>query len=505
MQPDLKDVLSTRLALAPIRLTNEARAATSGQTERKEIYQEKEKEMSPTTLTDFVETTSKQFNIPGVAVGVWADGKQISACHGVTSIDNPLPIDQDTLFLLASVTKTFTATTLMRLVAQGRVELNAPVRRYIPELRLKDMQAADKVTVLNLLNHTSGLDWRVNADTGEGDEALECYVAKMAEFELIAPLGTRVSYSQAGYNLLGRLIEKVTGQTFEQAVASLVCEPLGLSHSFFARDDIMTRRFVVGHNRSEGGTLSIARPWRHSRGDNPGGGLASSVADQLRWARFHLGDGCAESGAQVLPTHVLHQMKEPTAELRASTLGDAIGLCWFLRQVDGVLTVGHAGSANGQFSDLLLVPERNFAVVSLSNAGPDGIPFNKAVIRWALEHYLGLIDSDREPIPFDAARAREVVGNYENEMMAFTIDTVGAGLRLEVLIKPEIRAAAKQELPQDYPPADVGLLPGDKDEYIITSGALKGQRGFFTRDKSGAVVGVDLAGRFFSRVPIVSE
>jgi hypothetical protein len=90
-------------------------------------------------------------------------------------------------------------------------------------------------------------------------------------------------------------------------------------------------------------------------------------------------------------------------------------------------------------------------------------------------------------------------------MMTFTIDTVGAALRLEVLIKPEIRAAAKQELPQDYAPFDFGLLPGDKDEYIITNGALKGQRGFFTRDKRGAVIGVDLAGRLFSRVPIVSE
>src|SRR5438132_1408198 len=137
--------------------------------------------MSQLMLSDFVETTSKKFKIPGVAVGVWADGKEGYACHGVTSVDNPLPIDQDTLFLVASVTKTFTATTLMRLVAEAKVELNALVRRYVPELQLKDQQAADKVTVLNLLNHTSGLDWRVNTDTGEGNDALERSVAKMAE------------------------------------------------------------------------------------------------------------------------------------------------------------------------------------------------------------------------------------------------------------------------------------------------------------------------------------
>jgi CubicO group peptidase (beta-lactamase class C family) len=327
----------------------------------------------------------------------------------------------------------------------------------------------------------------------------------MAELEQIAPPSTRASYSQAGYNLIGRIIEKVTGQTFEQAVTSLVLEPLGLSHSFFARDDIMTRRFAVGHNPGDDGTLSVARMWRRWRGDNPGGGLASSVADQIRWARFHLGDGRAESGERVLPANILHQMKEQTTELRGSTLGDAIGICWFLRDVDGVRTVGHGGSANGQFADLLLVPERNFAVVSLSNAGPDGIPFNKAVIRWALENYLGLSERDPEPIPFDAARAQEIVGRYETHAQRITIRTDGANLTIEAGIKPEIRAASDTEMPPDYPPADMGLLPGDIDEYIITSGGLKGQRGFFTRDKRGAVVGVDLAGRLFSRVPIVSE
>jgi CubicO group peptidase (beta-lactamase class C family) len=453
------------------------------------------------TLPDVVETLSREFTIPGVAVGVFADGHEVSACHGMTSLDNPLPVDQDTLFLVASVTKTFTATTLMRLVAEGKVELNAPVRRYVPEFRLKDEQAADKITVLNLLNHTSGLDWRVNVDTGEGDDALERYVAKMAEMELIAPPGTRVSYSQAGYNLLGRIIEKVTGQTFEQAVAALIFEPLGLRHSFFERDDIMIRRFVVGHNGGEDGILSIARPWRHSRGENPGGGLATSVADLLSFARFHLGNGRAASGEQVLPTNILHQMQEPTAELRASTLGDAIGIGWFLRDVGGVRTIGHAGSANGQFAELLIAPERNFAVVSLSNAGPDGIPFNKTVVSFALENYLGLVNRDPEPLPFDAARAQEIAGTYANEMMTFTIDTVGDRLRLELRIKPEIRAAAEKEPPPDPPPCEFGLLPGNKDEYIITSGAFKGQRGFFTRDTSGAVVGVDLAGRLFSRVP----
>ena len=457
--------------------------------------------MLQTKLAKFVEETAEKFKIPGVAVGMWVEGKEVYACHGITSIENPLPIDKDTLFVLGSVTKTFTATALMRLVAEGKVSLDAPVRQYVPELKLADEQSAEKVTILNLLNHTSGLDWRVDIDSGEGDDALAREVAKLAELKLIAPPGTRASYSQAGFDLIGRIIEKVTGKTYEQAIASLIFEPLDLSHSFFSRDDVMTRRFAVGHNTDENGNSSIARPWKHWRSNNPGGGLASSVADQLHWAQFHLGNGQSKSGTQVLPIEVLQQMQEQTVALRGSSLGDAFGICWFLREVDGTRTIGHGGSANGQFAELLIVPERNFAVVSLSNSNPNGIPFNQAVVRWTLKNCLGLIDSDPEPIPFDAMRAQEIVGTYQNDFMTLTIETGGMGMRIHIKIKPEIRAGAKTELPPDAEPADMGLLPGDKEEYIITNGAYRGQRGFFTRDEDGAITGIDLAGRLFTQVP----
>jgi CubicO group peptidase (beta-lactamase class C family) len=454
--------------------------------------------MSQEQLSVHVKATAREFDIPGVAVGVLMDGQESYASHGVTSVDNPLPVNENTLFPLASVTKTFTATALMRLVAEGKVELAAPVRRYVPELKLADESAAAQITVLNLLNHTAGLDWNL-IDNGEGDDYLPTFVAKLAELKMIAPPGMRASYSQAGYNLAGRIIEKVTDLPFEKAVASLVLEPLGLSNTFFDLDDVVVRRFAVGYNRGEDGALRFAQPWKAyragARANNPGGGIVSSVSDLLRWARFHLG-----TGAGVLPAEALHRMKEPTVELRASTLGDAFGICWFLRDVDGVRTIGHGGAGNGQFAELLIVPERDFAVVSLANAGPDGYPFNQAVVRWALERYLGVVDRDPEPIPYDQARAQEVVGRYHNDAMNLDIATDGTQLTLEAGIKPEIRQASEVDIPPDYPPAAIGFLPGDGDEYIITEGGLKGQRGFFTRNDSGTVAGVDLAGRLFSRI-----
>ena len=450
--------------------------------------------MSRDALAEFVEAKVTELGIPGAAVGVWANGRELTACHGVTSLDNPLPVDRDTLFVLGSVTKTYTATVIMRLVEAGRIELQAPVRRYVPELRLPDEDAAAQITVLNLLNHTAGLDTRMVFDSGDGDDALAGEVAQMAQVALIGPVGARASYSQLGYNLLGRVIENVTGQTYEAAVASLVLEHADLGNSVFTAAQAITRRFAVGHNLSEG-ALKVARTWKDTRGNNPGGGLVSSVSDQLRWARFHLGG-----------SDLARRMQEPTVELHGSTLGDAFGLGWFLRDVDGVRTVGHGGSGNGQFADLLLVPERGFAVVAMSNAGPDSGPeFDQAVVRWALEHYLGVVERTPEPLPYDPQRAQEIIGLYENEFMTLIVGTDGDTMTVECRIKPEIRKTSERELPADLPPARLGLLPGSGDGYIVTDGGLAGQRGFLTRDADGAIVGADLAGRLFNRVPTPDE
>ena len=126
-------------------------------------------------------------------------------------------------------------------------------------------RAANQITVLNLLNHTSGLDRGVIGDFGEGDDTLARYVSALAGLPLVTPPGARPSYSQAGFNLAGRIVEKVTGLNYEKAVGSLVFDPAGLSGSFFDRDDIMTRRFAVRHRPGPGAAAV-------RRGARPGDG-----------------------------------------------------------------------------------------------------------------------------------------------------------------------------------------------------------------------------------------
>ncbi|MFF1446479.1 hypothetical protein [Streptomyces sp. NPDC058295] len=115
------------------------------------------------------------------------------------------------------------------------------------------------------------------------------------------------------------------------------------------------------------------------------------------------------------------------------------------------------------------------------------------------------VDDAPEPLPYDPQRAQEIIGHYENEFITLIIDTDGDTMTVECRIKPEIRTASERELPPDLPPAGLGLLSANGDEYIVTGGGLIGQRGFLTRDADGAITGADLAGRLFNRAPIPAE
>ena len=449
---------------------------------------------------------AERLAVPGVAAGIYQAGKEQYSFHGVTSTENPLPVDDGTLFQLGSIGKTYTATALLRLVERGELELEAPVRRYVPELRLKDETVASSVTLLQLLNHTAGWQGDLMDDTGDGDDALARYVERMAGIEQEFPLGTAVAYNNASLSLAGRVIEKVTGGTYERAIKELLFEPLGLEHSFFFFNEIMTRRFAAGHQQRADGTIHVARPWGLPRSGNPAGGISASAPDTIAWARFHLGDGRAADGTPVLATGLLELMKRPTARMPGSALGDAMGIAWMLRDVDGVRLVEHGGDTIGQHSQLLMVPERDFALVLLTNCGPNGPQLIDELQRWALEAYLGVIDRDPAPVALDEAELVRYTGEYETIAVRGHITVDGGGLLLTVEIKPEALEQLRQtgeDEPESPPPFPLGLLPGEGDRYIVTDGPAKGMKGYFVRDASGTVESIHVGGRLASRVAAV--
>lgn len=417
----------------------------------------------------------------------------------MTSVEGPLPVDSGTIFQFGSTGKTYTATALLRLVQAGSVDLDASVRRYVPELNLRDEAAAASVTVLQLLNHTAGWDGDFFADTGDGDDALARYVERMADLEQISPPGFIVSYNNAAVALAGRIIEKVTGQTYERALRELVLDPIGLRMTFFFPNDIMTHRFAVGHRVEPDGSTRVLRPWGMARSANPMGGMSASAPDQLRWARFHLDHGRTLDGTAVVDAALIDRMQRPTAEVPGCDIGDAIGISWLLSDVGGERLVAHGGSTLGQYAGFAMVPARRFAIVSLTNAEPGGPRFNRLMRRWALEEYLGLAEPDPVPEPCTADRLAEYAGTYADFSTSLTVTVSEPHLLLDQEPTPELVEQLGEDVDHREPPIPLGMLPGAGDRYVVPSGVHAGAKGFFTRGTDGRVTGIHSHGRFVPR------
>ena len=198
-------------------------------------------------LVEVTRAAMEEARVPGLSIGMVAGGQEFTAGLGVTSITNPLPVTAETLFQIGSTTKTFTATAIMRLVEQGKLNLDDRVRKYLPDFKVADPEAGEQVTLKMLLTHTSGWLGDFFPECGMGDDALARFTDQMADLAQQTPVGRIYSYNNAALVLAGRIIEVVTGKPYEEAMSELILAPLEMSNSFFFPADVMVHRFSVGH------------------------------------------------------------------------------------------------------------------------------------------------------------------------------------------------------------------------------------------------------------------
>ncbi|HEX5167238.1 MAG TPA: serine hydrolase domain-containing protein [Thermomicrobiales bacterium] len=440
--------------------------------------------MSEAELRQVVETTMKELSVPGVAVGVIHDGKEYTAGFGVTNVNHPQDVDADTLFQIGSISKTFLGTAVMRLVEQGKLTLDTPVSEYIPDFTMQDADAASRVTVRQLLNHTAGWTGDYFDDTGMGDDAIDKMVRQMAEIPQLTPLGQLFSYNNAGFYVAGRVIEIVTGQTFEAALKELVLDPLGMEMTFFFPDDVMVHRFAVGHS-GQGDDIKVAQPWALARCANPAGGLASTVNDMLKYARVQLGEG-----PQILSAESIATMRTPSVPI--DSFGNHVGVTWMLRNIGDVRIITHSGGTNGQISLFLTVPERNFAMVILTNNGSGG-QLTQQVMKWALKHYLDAEDPKPALQERTYEQLQEYAGAYQAAMSKLELSVEDG--RLKVQVTP-MGGFPKKDSPAGPtpPPVRAGVI--GKDQLITLDPPFADTRIDILRGPEGTIEWL----RFGSRI-----
>jgi CubicO group peptidase (beta-lactamase class C family) len=442
-------------------------------------------------LTEFVKQGMEAKSVPGVAVGLLHEGEMSTVGLGVTNVEHPLPVTDETLFQIGSITKTFTGTAIMRLVEDGKLELDAPVRRYAPDFKVADEAAAAGATVRHLLTHMGGWAGDLFRDTGKGDDALARYVADMAELPQLAPLGTIWSYNNAGFSLAGYLIEAATGQTYEAALKELILEPLGLEHAYLDPGQVITHRFAVGHNTGEEGAR-VARPWPLARSAYAAGGIVCHVKDLLRYARFHLGDGQTEDGTHLLSAGSLAQMQSPQVTVWGK---EAWGLTWAIEEIDEARQVSHRGGTNGQITLLGLIPEKHLAFAVLTNSDRGGEVTDK-VRRWILKEYLGLDAPEPQPVEANEEELAQYAGRYTGFFDDIELGMLGGKLVGQVTYK---RGFPNEETPPRPAPPPMSLGKCEKDRLVVIDGRAKGDRAEVIRQEDDRIGWLRVGGRLHVR------
>jgi CubicO group peptidase (beta-lactamase class C family) len=432
----------------------------------------------------------ERFRVPGVAVGVLQDGQTDAAGFGSTSIENPLAVNVATLFQIGSISKTFTATAVMRLVEAGKLDLEAPLRTYLPELKLASEDTAARITIHHTLTHLSGFPGDFFEDCGPGDDALAKMVARLAELPQLTPLDAVWSYNNAAFCLAGRAIEVVTGLTFERAIQTLLLDPLGMTRTFYWAADAITYRCSVGHVVA-GDRLHVSRPWTLPRSTHPFAGVISCVDDLLRWARFHLGDGTAADGTRLLQRETLTRMQ--TALAPAGSLADEIGITWQIDDYAGTKVVGHNGVWANQMAAFRLVPDRDFAVVVLTNSN-EGAQLHGEITARALKEHLDLARSPAFHRDVPEPELRGFTGRYTAILDDVDLTVREGNLVLDVIRRKNLLTQPEAPLP---PPVRLAFV-GD-DRVVALDPPTRGGRGEFVRNPDGSIAWFRWGGRIHRR------
>jgi CubicO group peptidase (beta-lactamase class C family) len=329
--------------------------------------------------------------VPGFAIALLRGGEVVYARgFGVTATDDGgRAVTPATLFRVGSVTKAMTGTAVMRLVADGKLALDTPVREYVPWFRLSDAAATEAVTLRMLLSHTAGLPHDHKPYGPRDAAALERRVREeVPAYPLVAPPGARWSYSNTGIHVAAFVAESVTGKTFPELMRELLFEPLGMARTTFDPTVAMTYPLAQSHDLGEDGQLSVRRRYADNAANYASGQAISTVLDLARFAQLHL-----RRGEGLLPAELVEEMHRPHASRPAPGASShppaldravagapprgaepapppasgAYGLTFAIGERNGARRVGHGGGITEFGASFDMAPDRGAAVITLRN------------------------------------------------------------------------------------------------------------------------------------------
>ena len=389
------------------------------------------------SLQEWIDQAAERHGVPGAAVAVGVGSDLAEAATGVVNRNTGVETTTGSLFQIGSVTKVWTASLVLQLVAEGRVDLDQPVQRYLPGFGLPDPAAAAAVTVRHLLTHTGGFDGDLFEDTGRGDDALDRLVTFIrADAGQVHPPGQGFSYCNAGYCVLGALVARLRGGTWEAVLRERMMDPLGVTNMALFAEEALLFRAAVGHLGEE---LTVFPKWQMPRSNAPAGSTPAAAPRELvRLGRMLLSDGLAEDGTRVLPAGAFDRMRQPQVTL--PPMGERAAARWGLGLMlfdwDGVPVAGHDGGTPGQTTCWRIVPDRNVVVAITANGGGAGGLIDD-VLTAVLAEVAGIRVPARplppaEAVPFTPGGC---AGRYSSPLVTYEVVAVDGGLDITAIPK----------------------------------------------------------------------
>uniref|UniRef100_A0AAU2V6Q7 Beta-lactamase family protein n=1 Tax=Streptomyces sp. NBC_00003 TaxID=2903608 RepID=A0AAU2V6Q7_9ACTN len=373
-------------------------------------------------------------HVPGATLAILVDGEVHELASGVLHRGTGVDATSDSVFQLGSLAKIYTATLIMQLVDSGELDLDAPVRQVLPDFVVADEQATRTITTRQLLSHTSGLTCDFTYDSGRGDDCLARYVEAAKDVGLDCPPGTAVSYSSLGYNVLGRIIEVLTGQTWDEALKERLLVPLGLTGTMTLPEEALAHRAAMGHLGELGEEPAPAPAWDlMPRSAGPYGRVLATAGDVARLVMMHLQRGKSPDGTRLLSEGAVAAMQRREVDVpdKWTVSADGWGLGWTLYDWEGTPGFGHDGASIGQYGFLRVAPSADVALVLLTNGG-DARQLYADLFAELLHDLAGVT----MPAPFEPPAHPPVVdlgplcGTYRREGVEITVTEQGGTAHL---------------------------------------------------------------------------
>lgn len=419
--------------------------------------------------------------VPGISLGILEGDEVHVLVSGVANERSGETVRPETLFRIASITKVYTATLVMQLAGQGLVDLDRPLVEQLPEFRLARETDTVSVTPRHLLTHTSGISGDLEFPPARGDDALPRWVARLADVQPLFSPGVTHSYSNAGYNVLGRLVTYTLGMSWEDALQDKIVAPLQLQDTVTLPEEVLPKLHALGHQTDvENDELKPVETWGADRGSAPCGEISTNAADLMAFARMHLDDGAGPGGVRLLSPELAISMRTPQVMLPRYGIADAWGLGFELFASGKDWIPGHGGNVDAQTSSLYLIPEWHAALAVLTNSDRGSIRV-EPLIRKLLDEWFGvhLAPPLAPPIAVPDVPIEPYLGIYDRGDMVFDVSRRDASLTLTMVDRQDRKSNAGS------PSYDLVACPEEGVFLLMVPGMPRGTPVVFQRWSDG--------------------